>query len=43
MRRVVKIVEDYDLGDGKTWLKNWQKVWNDNLATCKNGMCDVEQ
>ena len=35
-------MDKHKLGNGTRWRENWQKVWNDNLAGCKNGMCSIK-
>lgn len=38
---LVRIIDKYGLGNGTRWMENWRRVWDDNLAACKNGMCEI--
>jgi hypothetical protein len=39
---VAQIVEKAGQGSGKRWLKNWQSVWDANLASCNaEGKCHI--
>ncbi len=34
-RRLTRLIDLHHLGNGSRWLDNWRRVWNDNLATCR--------
>lgn len=39
---IADIVATRGLGDGKQWLKGWEKVWQATLNTCKlDGDCTI--
>jgi hypothetical protein len=40
---VAKMVTKKGFGDGNAWLKNWEKVWEDNLKSCNaEGECIIQ-
>lgn len=40
--RIADIVAQRGFGDSKQWLKNWEKVWQATLNTCRlDGNCTI--
>lgn len=40
---VAELVSQYGFGDGKQWLKRWEKAWQANLNTCTlDGDCVIQ-
>ncbi|KAI8102861.1 hypothetical protein M9434_005653 [Picochlorum sp. BPE23] len=42
VEELTRLIDKYQLGNGTKWRENWQKIWDDNLARCKQGMCHIQ-
>ena len=38
---LVHTIDKFGLGNGTRWLENWERIWEDNLKTCVDGMCEI--
>ena len=39
---VVSLLDKYNIGDGKTWMQNWEAAWKKNYQRCDdNGNCSI--
>ena len=40
--QLVRLLDKHRLADGARWRQNWERIWADNLATCKEGECLIQ-
>jgi hypothetical protein len=40
--QLVRLLDKHGLADGARWRQNWEKIWEENLATCKEGACMIQ-
>ncbi|WPT16805.1 hypothetical protein PSENEW3_00004813 [Picochlorum sp. SENEW3] len=39
---LVRLIDRYGMGNGTRWYQNWERVWNENLKSCKDGICSIQ-
>lgn len=42
VQELVRLIDRYGMGNGTRWYQNWERVWNENLKSCKDGICSIQ-
>jgi hypothetical protein len=40
---IADMLDKYELGNGRAWMTNWERVWQNNLDSCdEQGNCKIQ-